>query len=66
MTLSRAIKSIANWWNARCREKRLERANPRLRFLRLQEQDAKRRHRPVRPIRAERQAVINAMLKGGA
>jgi len=62
VTLSRAIRNIAAWWSRRCAEKRLERADPRLRILRLREQDARRRHKAVRSIREERSRIIHEML----
>lgn len=65
MRLDQLIRDVIAWWQADRRQKALERANPRLRTLRIAEQEARRRHKPVRPIRAERQAIINQMLAGG-
>lgn len=64
MTLSRAIRNIAAWWNRRCAEKRLERAYPALRIINRQIVEAKRQHRKVLHLYRQKQAFMAAALKG--
>jgi len=57
--IRRAARRVTAWWLAR----RVERRNPELAALRKAEAQARRQHRPVKPIHETRRAIVIANLQ---
>lgn len=57
--IRRAARRVTAWWLAR----RVERRNPELASLRKAEAEARRQHKPVKPIHDTRRAIVIANLR---
>lgn len=61
----RLIRRITSWWAARCSQKAIERTYPQIRSINREIEEARRKHKAVRPLERQRSQIMRDALKGG-